>query len=95
MTIEEIQQLIKNGGSRTLEQSSFSIHGENSGENLLTERQQLIYNSMKENGENTAKDLARILGLSQRTVEREISFLRHNGYIDKDGTNKGVWIILK
>jgi len=95
MTIEEIQQLIKNGESRTLEQSSFSIHGENSGENLLTERQQLIYNSMKENGENTAKDLARILGLSQRTVEREISFLRHNGYIDKDGTNKGVWIILK
>ena len=79
MTIEEIQQLIKNGESRTLEQSSFSIHGENSGENLLTERQQLIYNSMKENGENTAKDLARILGLSQRTVEREISFLRHNG----------------
>ncbi len=95
MTIEEIQQLIKNGESRTLEQSSFSIHGENSGENLLTERQQLIYNSMKENGKNTAKDLARILGLSQRTVEREISFLRHNGYIDKDGTNKGVWIILK
>ena len=95
MTIEEIQQLIKNGESRTLEQSSFSIHGENSGENLLTERQQHIYNSMKENGENTAKDLARILGLSQRTVEREISFLRHNGYTDKDGTNKGVWIILK
>lgn len=95
MTIEEIQQLIKNGESRTLEQSSFSIHGENSGENLLTERQQLIYNSMKENGENTAKDLARILGLSQRTVERDISFLRHNGYIDKGGTNKGVWIILK
>lgn len=95
MTIEEIQQLIKNGESRTLEQSSFSIHGENSGENLLTEQQQLIYNSMKENGENTAKNLARILELSQRTVEREISFLRHNGYIDKDGTNKGVWIILK
>ena len=95
MTIEEIQQLIKNGESRTLEQSSFSIHGEIVGENLLTERQQLIYNYIKENGENTAKDLARIHGLSQRTVEREISFLRHNGYIDKDGTNKGVWIILK
>ena len=78
---------------------NLSIHGENIGENigenLLTERQQLIYNSIKENGENTAKDLARIHGLSQRTVEREISFLRHNGYIDKDGTKKGVWIILK
>lgn len=95
MTIEEVQQLIKNGESRTLEQSSFSILGEIVGENLLTERQQLIYNSIKENGENTAKDLARIHGLSQRTVEREISFLRHNGYIDKDGTNKGIWIILK
>lgn len=95
MTIEEIQQLIKNGESRTLEHNGFLIHGEIVGENLLTERQQLIYNSIKENGENTAKDLARIHGLSQRTVEREISFLRHNGYIDKDGTNKGIWIILK
>ena len=70
-------------------------NGENSGENKLTERQLLIYEILKVNGENTAKSLARILSMSQRTVEREISFLRRQGFIDKDGTKSGVWRILK
>ena len=65
-------------------------NGENSGENKLTERQLLIYEILKVNGENTAKSLARILSMSQRTVEREISFLRRQGFIDKDGTKSGV-----
>lgn len=76
--------------------------GENSGENVknvgenyLTERQLLIYAVLKANGENTAKSLARILNMSQRTVEREISYLRKHGFIDKDGTKNGVWKILK
>ena len=68
---------------------------ENSGENQLSERQVLIYNMLKVNGENSARSLARILNLSQRTVEREISFLRNNGFIDKDGTKNGVWKVLK
>ncbi|MCQ2259628.1 MAG: putative DNA binding domain-containing protein [Bacteroidaceae bacterium] len=72
-----------------------SLNGENFGENKLTERQQLIYNTLKTNGENTAKSLARILGMSQRTVEREISILRNQGYIDKEGTKSGVWKVLK
>ena len=70
-------------------------NGENSGENQLSERQALIYNMLKVNGENTARSLARMLNMSQRTVEREISFLRNNGFIDKDGTKNGVWKILK
>lgn len=74
-------------------------NGENRGENVdknqLTERQRIIYNILKINGENTAKSLARILNMSQRTVEREISFLRNQGYIDKDGTKNGVWKILR
>ena len=68
---------------------------ENSGENQLSERQTLIYNMLKVNGENSARSLARMLNLSQRTVEREISFLRNNGFIDKDGTKNGVWKVLK
>ena len=68
---------------------------ENSGENQLSERQALIYNMLKVNGENTARSLARMLNMSQRTVEREISFLRNNGFIDKDGTKNGVWKVLK
>lgn len=78
--------------------------GGNSDEIQLTERQQVIYNAIKENGEVTATVLARTLSgtstanipLSQRTVEREISFLRKNGFIRKEGkNNKGVWVILK
>lgn len=70
-------------------------NGENIGENHLTERQTLIYTALKDNGENTAKSLARMLNISQRTVEREISYLRNQGFIDKDGTNNGIWTILK
>ena len=68
---------------------------ENSGENQLSDRQAIIYNMLKANGENSARSLARILNLSQRTVEREISFLRNHGFIDKDGTKNGVWKVLK
>ena len=69
--------------------------GENSGENYLTARQLLIYNELKKDGDKSIKELAEILNLSQRTAEREVSFLRNNGYIDKDGTKKGTWKILK
>lgn len=72
-----------------------TCHGENCGEKQLSERQLLIYGVIKANGENTAKSLARMLNMSQRTVEREISFLRNHGYIDKDGTKNGVWKVLK
>ena len=64
----------------------FRVKGEtveNNGEIQLSERQALIYNMLKVNGENSARSLARILNLSQRTVEREISFLRNHGFIDK------------
>ncbi|MBO5345489.1 MAG: hypothetical protein J6A44_01110 [Paludibacteraceae bacterium] len=40
--------------------------------------------------------MARQLELSQRTVEREISFLRSNGFIDKSTKeNKSKWVVLK
>ena len=68
---------------------------ENGGENQLSERQAIIYGVLKANGENTARSLARMLNMSQRTVEREISFLRNHGFIDKDGTKNGVWKVLK
>ena len=75
--------------------ASSAHFGENFGENNLTERQRLIYTAIKDNGENTAKSLARMLNMAQRTVEREISYLRSHGYIDKNGTNNAIWEILK
>ena len=70
--------------------------GETLGETELTERQASIYNEIKKDVSHTAKSLARQLELSQRTVEREISFLRNNGFIDKSTKeNKSKWVVLK
>ena len=72
------------------------VLGETLGETELTERQLRIYNEIKNNVSHTAKSLARQLELSQRTVEREISFLRSNGFIDKSTKeNKSKWVVLK
>lgn len=72
------------------------VLGETLGETELTERQLRIYNEIKRNVSHTAKSLARQLELSQRTVEREISFLRSNGFIDKSTKeNKSKWVVLK
>ena len=72
------------------------VFGETLGETELTERQLRIYNEIKNNVSHTAKSLARQLELSQRTVEREISFLRSNGFIDKSTKeNKSKWVVLK
>ena len=86
----------RNGKDNRLNtEASRGENGENSGENQLSERQILIHSILKANGENTAKSLARMLNMSQRTVEREISFLRNHGFIDKDGTRNGAWKVLK
>lgn len=66
----------------------------------LTERQKVIYDEIKKDGQVTAKSLAitlaGTLAISQRTIEREMTYLRENGYIKKEGKkNKGIWIALK
>ena len=72
------------------------VFGETDGEIKLTERQQVVYREIKKDTSHTAKSLARQLELSQRTVEREISFLRNNGFIDKSSKeNKSNWVVLK
>ena len=72
------------------------MSGEMTGKTDLTDRQMIIYIEIKKNLSHTAKSLARQTGLSQRTIEREISFLRKNGFIDKSTKeNKSDWVILK
>lgn len=72
------------------------MSGEMIGKTYLTDRQMIIYIEIKKNLSHTAKSLARQTGLSQRTIEREISFLRKNGFIDKSTKeNKSDWVILK
>lgn len=62
----------------------------------LTERQISIIQCLQKNGNHTSRTLSALLDISQRTVEREISFLRKSGFIDKEGATKnGTWIVLK
>ena len=62
----------------------------------LTERQISIIQCLQKNGNHTSRTLSALLDISQRTVEREISSLRKNGFIDKEGSKKnGTWIVLK
>ncbi|MDO4819902.1 MAG: ATP-binding protein [Prevotella sp.] len=72
----------QNGGN-------FGENGGNSVGNLndiqLTERQQAIYNIIKKNGHVTAKSLSGTLSGTIRTIERDIKYLRENGFIVKEG----------
>ena len=66
------------------------------GEIKLSDRQIVIYNEIRCNPSHTAKSLARRTNMSSRTVERDISFLRNNGFIDKkEKANNSDWVILK
>ncbi|MBQ0115388.1 MAG: hypothetical protein KBT10_05905 [Bacteroidales bacterium] len=66
-----------------------SQNGGNSVGNKLTERQCIICDTIKVNGNVTVKTLAAALaatlGVSARTMERELNFLRKEGYITKEG----------
>lgn len=62
----------------------------------LTERQRIIIRNILSNGACTSKSLAKSLSMTERTVQREMSFLRNNGYITKEGSDaKGLWKVLK
>ncbi|MDR0332363.1 MAG: putative DNA binding domain-containing protein [Dysgonamonadaceae bacterium] len=63
------------------------------GENL-TERQREVLNYIKQNDIITAKELATLLGVTDRTIEREIQKLRILEVIERiDGDRGGYWKI--
>jgi len=44
--------------------------------------------------EITAKEIAQLIGITQRTVENYISKLKENQFIEREGSDKsGVWYI--
>ena len=63
----------------------------------LTERQKAILSLLKQNPSYIVEtNWQKKTGLSLATIKREITILRKNGYIDRDGSNKnGQWLILK
>lgn len=62
----------------------------------LSKRQQSVIDEMKENPEVTATQIAAKIGVSSRTVESIIKFLRENGFVERDGATKnGSWVVTK
>lgn len=62
----------------------------------LSNRQIAIIKAIKEQPGLTREELAQKIGVSLTTLKREITFLRKNYYIGRDGSNKnGQWQLLK
>ncbi len=54
----------------------------------------LIYQEIKANPAVSAAEIAETLSLSKRTVERISGSLRDKGYIRREGSTRGKWIVL-
>ena len=63
-------------------------------ETKLTERQQKILNLIKESPTISAKQMSETLSVTTRTIERDLSMMKKNGVLKREGKdNDGVWII--
>ena len=61
----------------------------------LNSRRQKIISEMRDNPNITTAELHNILGVSETAVEKNISFLRDNGYIERVGSKRaGYWKVL-
>jgi ATP-dependent DNA helicase RecG len=62
----------------------------------LTERQRNILNTVMKYPTITGRQMSEMLSVSQRTIERDLSYLQNNGILRHEGkVNDGVWVILK
>jgi ATP-dependent DNA helicase RecG len=73
--------------------------GDNVGEQIgskLTERQCNILNIIKESPTISGRQMSEMLSVSQRTIERDLSYLQNNGILKHEGRdNDGTWVITK
>lgn len=61
----------------------------------LNARRQKIISEMRDNPNITTVELHKILGISETSVEKNMSFLKENGYIERVGSKKaGYWKVL-
>ena len=61
----------------------------------LSVRQAQIISKMLENNHVTAKNLAEMQSVNERTIKRDIEFLKKNAFIIRNGSDKaGEWIVL-
>lgn len=71
-------------------------NGDTDGENQLSNRQQDIIAFLRIDGDATATKMAKPLCISKRTIDMELSFLRKNGFIEKETKdNRNPWIVIE
>lgn len=62
----------------------------------LSKRQLDLIEIISRDGKVTAKNMSEILSVTLRTVERDLSYLQKNGFIDRKGSDRyGTWIVMK
>lgn len=70
-------------------------HDGNVSETKLTERQQKILFLVKKSPTISGRQMSKILSVSQRTIERDLSTMQKNGILKHEGKdNDGRWQIL-
>lgn len=68
----------------------------NGSKNKIEENTPLVLEFLKQYPETTQKNIMENLNISKRTLERIISLLKENSYIERIGNNRsGYWQILK
>jgi ATP-dependent DNA helicase RecG len=66
----------------------------NSLDSNLTGRQRVILDLIKESPTITGRQMSETLSVSQRTIERDLSYLQDNGILKHEGkVNDGAWVI--
>jgi ATP-dependent DNA helicase RecG len=62
----------------------------------LTERQCNILNTVMKSPTITGQQMSEMLSVSQRAIERDLSYLQNNGILKHEGkVNDGAWVIMK
>ena len=62
---------------------------------FITQSEFIIYSIIKENPKISAAKIAKDINITKRSVERSIAVLKEKGYIAREGSTRGKWIILK
>ena len=65
-------------------------------EDLVDNRKKKIINAIKDNPETTIEALSSSLSIPERTIYREIEWLKENGCLERIGSKKfGRWNVIK
>ena len=62
----------------------------------LNKMQLVLIEILSCNSGSSAKEVSEMMSVTQRTIERNLSFLQKNGFIVREGSRRyGKWIVLK